>query len=124
MNTTLNILKALADKNRLRVVSALMNHKELCACQITELLGVSGATVSRHMGLLIHARLVASRKEGRWMYYRLTRQDSMNTVFQWLENSIAESEQLQTDLQTLEKIITIGRKELCRQQRGESCCPK
>ena len=57
MKTQLEQLKALSDRNRLRVVAALMNTSELCACQISELLGVSGATASRHMDLLIRAGL-------------------------------------------------------------------
>ena len=123
MNTALDILKALADKNRLRVVFALMNHKELCACQVTELLGVSGATASRHMGLLVRAGVVASRKEGRWVYYRLDR-EAAAPLFRWLEKAIAESEECRADFQALEKIARIGRGDLCRRQRGEGCCPK
>ena len=123
MNTALDILKALADKNRLRVVSALMNHKELCACQVTELLGVSGATASRHMGLLVRAGVVASRKEGRWVYYRLDRKAAA-PLFRWLEKMISESEECLADFQALEKITRIGREDLCRRQRGEGCCPK
>ena len=73
MNNTLEILKALSDRNRLRVVVALMHMDELCACQIVELLHVSGATASRHMSLLIHAGIVESRKDGRWVYYGLSK---------------------------------------------------
>ena len=124
MNKTLEMLKALADRNRLRVVAALMDQEELCACQITELLQVTGATASRHMGLLLHAGIVQSRKEGRWIYYRLAPPADTQAVFQWLETSFAGSDQLLADLQALGKIIGIGRKDLCRMQRGEACCPK
>jgi len=71
MEQTLRITKALADGNRLRAVMALVDHDELCVCQITELLGLATATVSRHMSMLQSASLVTSRKEGRWVYYRL-----------------------------------------------------
>ena len=110
--------------NRLRIVAALGRHGELCACQITELLQVAGATVSRHLGVLRHAGLLESRKEGRWVYYRLAPPADTEPVFQWLENSFAESGQLQADFQSLEKIVGIGREELCRMQRGEECCPR
>jgi ArsR family transcriptional regulator, arsenate/arsenite/antimonite-responsive transcriptional repressor len=43
MNDLLSILKALSDKNRLRIFYALLTYEELCACQITELLQVAGA---------------------------------------------------------------------------------
>ena len=65
MKEMISIFKALSDQNRLRVVAALTNCPELCACQITELLQVSGATGSRHLEILIAAGLVDRRKEGR-----------------------------------------------------------
>jgi len=46
------ITKALSDGNRLRVVVSLMEHEELCVCQITEMLKLATATVSRHMSVL------------------------------------------------------------------------
>ncbi len=118
------ILKALSDRNRLRVVAALMTQEELCACQITELLQVTGATASRHMGLLLHAGIVQSRKEGRWIHYRLAPPADTQAIFQWLETSFAGLEQFQADSLALEKIVKIGREDLCRMQRGEACCPK
>ena len=124
MVQSLEILKALADMNRLRIVTALGRHDELCACQITELLQVTGATVSRHLNVLQHAGLLDSRKEGRWIHYRLAPSAGTEQVFKWLEKSIAESEQLQADLRALEKIVEVGREELCRMQRGEECCPR
>jgi len=48
MEKLLLILKALSDKNRLRIFYALLSYQELCACQITEFLNVAGATASRH----------------------------------------------------------------------------
>jgi ArsR family transcriptional regulator len=124
METTLEILKALSDKNRLRVVAALWRFDELCACQITELLQVSGATASRHMGILLKTGLVDSRKDGRWVYYKLLRPVGSESLFQWLEQSLAGEDALMEDFQALKKILGITREDLCRQQRGEDCCPK
>lgn len=123
METTLDTLKALSDKNRMRVVAALWRFDELCACQITELLQVSGATASRHLGILLNAGLVESRKEGRWVYYKLCKPEGAEPLFQWLEQSLSGAEELVKDLQALIKIVGITREDLCRQQRGETCCP-
>ncbi len=120
----LEIFKALSDMNRLRILAALSQHDELCACQITEVLSVSGATASRHLSVLHHAGLLSNRKEGRWVYFRLTLSDNLLPTFQWLDKSFAESELIQADIQTLEKIIKLPREDLCRQQRGEMCCPR
>jgi ArsR family transcriptional regulator len=67
MIQTVELFKALSDMNRLRIVVALGRYEELCACQITELLQVTGATVSRHLGVLQHAGVLKSRKEGRFL---------------------------------------------------------
>ncbi|MBN2704512.1 MAG: winged helix-turn-helix transcriptional regulator [Pontiellaceae bacterium] len=103
MKTTLEIMKALSDRNRLRVAAALMEQKELCACQIVELLQVAGATASRHMDLLIRAGLVESRKDGRWVYYRLGN-GFPPPLFQWLEDLLRNDPDIQTDRKTLIKI--------------------
>ena len=124
MEMTLNILKALSDMNRLRIVSALSRYDELCACQITEVLQVTGATASRHLSILQKAGLLDSRKEGRWVYFRLAPPAGNGLLFKWLEESTAEAEQLQNDFIALGKIVGITREDLCRMQRGEECCPK
>jgi ArsR family transcriptional regulator len=123
METTLDILKALSDKNRLRVVAALGRYGELCACQITELLGVSGATSSRHLSVLRQAGLVESRKEGRWVYFKQAKPAGTDPLFKWLESSFEDSPELKADLKQLDEIVGITREELCRKQRGEDCCP-
>ncbi|QBG48230.1 ArsR family transcriptional regulator [Verrucomicrobia bacterium S94] len=123
METTLNILKALSDKNRFRVIAALGRYDELCACQVTELLQVSGATASRHMGILQRAGLVGSRKDGRWVYYFLTKPEGSEPLFQWLEKARTDTDELNADFQALEKIVSMTREDLCRMQRGEDCCP-
>ncbi|MFH1502843.1 MAG: metalloregulator ArsR/SmtB family transcription factor [Candidatus Eisenbacteria bacterium] len=70
MREVIKIAKALSDEGRVRVVMAL-RARELCACEIVELLGLSTSTVSRHMSVLQSAGLVEGRKNGRWVYYRL-----------------------------------------------------
>jgi len=124
MNNTLEILKALSDRNRLRIVAALTRYDELLACQITELLQVRGATASRHLSILHHAGLICSRKEGRWIYYRLANLLDNELVFRWLDKTFLSSKQQQKEFKMLDKIIALEREELCRKQRGEACCPK
>ncbi|MGA9236606.1 MAG: metalloregulator ArsR/SmtB family transcription factor, partial [Desulfobacterales bacterium] len=67
--------KALADATRIRILGALQG-RELCVCQLIELLGLAPSTVSKHLSILRNARLIDSRKEGRWMYYRLSGEDA------------------------------------------------
>ena len=70
MKEFLNITKALADENRLRMLMAL-REGEVCVCQIAEWTGLALSTVSKHLSVLYQAGLVSARKEGRWMFYSL-----------------------------------------------------
>ena len=116
--------KALSDRNRLRIVGALLTHDELCACQLTELLQVTGATASRHMGVLISSGLVVSRKEGRWVFYRLCReQANFGVLIDWIDAQLRNDRAAALDAKTLEKITSYEPDALCRKQRGEECCP-
>lgn len=77
MLSVVNIAAALADESRARIVLglALLREKgvgEVCVCQVTEFLALAPSTVSKHLSILKAAGLVDARKEGRWMYYRLT----------------------------------------------------
>ena len=125
MQTLLDVTKALSDRNRVRVVAALQGHVELCACQITELLQVSGATVSRHMGILMRAGLVESRKDGRWIFYQLkTPASNAGSLLDWLQREFRASPDLEIDRQALSRILSEDKEDLCRRQRGEACCPR
>jgi DNA-binding transcriptional ArsR family regulator len=46
---------------------------EVCACGLSEYLGLASSTVSYHMRRLVDAGLVSARKDGLWVYYRLER---------------------------------------------------
>ncbi|MFA7256516.1 MAG: metalloregulator ArsR/SmtB family transcription factor [Kiritimatiellales bacterium] len=107
MKTPLEIMKALSDRNRLRVFAALMSQDELCACHIIELLQVTGATASRHMDILLRAGLVKSRKAGRWVHYRLNAETTA-PLFQWLETDLQNDPDIKADRKALIRIT--GRK--------------
>ena len=118
------LFKALSDRNRLRVVAALARHHELCACQLTELLQVTGATSSRHMGVLIAAGVVTSRKEGRWVYYQLCREPAETSLLlDWLTTRLENDPAALLDAEALAAITARDPEELCRKQRGEKSCP-
>jgi ArsR family transcriptional regulator len=118
MRSTLDAIKALADGNRLRVVVALAAHDELCVCQITELLQLATATVSRHMSILHGAQLIESRKDGRWVYHRLS-SSFPAPVLQWLVQSIGQSAPIKDDRQRLAEILSCDTAEICKKQKGK-----
>ncbi|OLN32943.1 ArsR/SmtB family transcription factor [Desulfosporosinus metallidurans] len=63
--------KVLGDKTRLRILS-LLEGRELCVCDLTEVLGISQPGVSQHMRRLRQAGFVHERRGGQWIYYSLT----------------------------------------------------
>ena len=118
MRDVLDVTKALADSNRLRVLMAL-GGGELCVCQIVELLQLAPSTVSKHMAILRQARLVESRKDGRWMYYRLADRDAPKAVkdaVAWVLRYLAESPQIVRDAKELKRILSMNPEELCKGQ--------
>ncbi len=123
MQTALDITKALADGNRMRVILALFDHKELCVCQITELLRISMATVSRHMSILHKARLVQSRKDGRWVHYRLA-QTFPKPLGDWLQYAVQDSAEIKADQLRLAEILSTDTVDLCQSQKQKKLINK
>lgn len=117
MDGTLALMKAMADGNRLRVVTAMMEHEELCVCQITSLLGIATPTVSRHMSILQAARIVRSRKDGRWVFYGLDA-SFPEDLRRWLSMSLASSAAVEEDRKALTTILSRPPEQLCKDQHA------
>ena len=116
MRDTMDMLKALADESRLRALYALKGG-ELCVCQIMALLELGPSTVSKHLSILRSARLVDSRKEGRWMHYRLSkvfRTLSAGKILAILLKDMDGMEQMAEDRKRLKKICDEDMESLCR----------
>jgi ArsR family transcriptional regulator, arsenate/arsenite/antimonite-responsive transcriptional repressor len=64
------LFRGLADTTRLRLLN-LIADREICVCYFVEILNISQPKVSRHLAYLRRAGIVASRREGKWMHYRL-----------------------------------------------------
>ncbi len=64
------LFAALSDRTRLRLLN-LMDEREVCVCYFVEILGQSQPKISRHLAYLRRAGVVAARREGKWMHYRI-----------------------------------------------------
>jgi ArsR family transcriptional regulator len=62
--------QALGDATRLRLLN-LMGEQEVCVCYFVEILGAPQPKISRHLAYLRNAGIVAARREGKWMHYRI-----------------------------------------------------
>lgn len=121
MENVIHVMKALADRSRLRILMMLRRH-ELCVCQIVEVLGLANSTVSKHLAVLNQARLVDQRKDSRWVYYRLPDpQKSDVHVAQAIGYVVArlkDNEQIAADGDHLARILTMSPEELCQTQNA------
>ncbi|MEJ2454820.1 MAG: metalloregulator ArsR/SmtB family transcription factor [Candidatus Thiodiazotropha sp.] len=66
-----NLFASLSNDTRLRCLMLLLRHDELCVCELTHALAISQPHVSRHLALLRESGLVADRRAGLWVYYRI-----------------------------------------------------
>jgi len=95
--------KALGDPIRLRLFALLGQHDELCVCHLVDALNIPQSTISRHLGVLRHASLVDTRRDGKWMYYRLHGDAAMQLAT--LLQSFSDA-QMQQDVEALQAILT------------------
>lgn len=89
MENLLDVLKALSDETRLRIVN-LLYEKELCVCDVMETLQITQAKASRHLIYLKNAGLVKDRKHAQWVYYSMKKDERLkfidNLVYENLRN--------------------------------------
>ncbi|MHA6493477.1 metalloregulator ArsR/SmtB family transcription factor [Pseudomonas borbori] len=69
--TPTTVFKCLADETRIRTLLLIAREQELCVCELTCALAESQPKVSRHLAQLRTCGLLADRRQGQWVYYRL-----------------------------------------------------
>ncbi len=102
------IHKAVAHPVRLRLLAALRSGP-LCVCQMTVLAGLAASTVSEHLAELRNAGLVADRKEGRWVEYRLADAAILESIWTALE----EDPDAKADAVLVKELRRVSVDELC-----------
>ena len=99
------IFKVLSDDTRIRILKLLFQ-RELCVCELMQVLDMSQSRISRHVNLLKLAGLVKDRREGKWVYYSLHSQSFNPYVQQILEafsGWLNEDEVVNEDLKNLSR---------------------
>ena len=99
------IFKALSEPTRLRILG-LLTHGELCVCDLKETLALPQSTVSRHMAKLKLAGLVQDRRAGKWVHYRLRRDQSilLRRLAEYFA-ALRHEEPFRTDFRKLQKYL-------------------
>ena len=83
-NIMISGFHALSEPLRIRVLQLLKN-REICVCDLCDILNVSQSKLSFHLKTLKEANLVCARQEGRWIYYSLNQ-----SQFQVLQQHLTE----------------------------------
>ena len=120
MADLLTVFKALSDETRLKVIK-LLEHGDLCVCDITAALDMSQSKVSFHLGVLKNASLVKSRKEGKWMHYTINDSDYFNRLLTLSIIQELPEETLKNDKELLEAFL---KNKSGDQPSIKNCCAK
>jgi ArsR family transcriptional regulator, arsenate/arsenite/antimonite-responsive transcriptional repressor len=99
------LFRALADPTRLRLLNLMNGCREVCVCYFVEILKTSQPKISRHLAYLRRAGIVAARREGKWMHYRLVPPPShaaAKILAQTLE-ALNGNKELETDRERLKR---------------------
>jgi len=99
------LFKALADRTRLRVIN-LIGDDEVCVCFFVEVLNTNQPKISRHLAYLRRAGLVSTRREGKWMHYRLVEPPDAHAarIFSEVRAWLSNNAEMQRDKARLAKL--------------------
>lgn len=102
MEDYLKVLNALADVTRLRIIN-LLYERELCVCDIGDILETTQTKISRHLANLRNADLVTDRKSAQWSFYSLNGSSRLKYVDELVRGVLRSREVYQHDLVLLRK---------------------
>jgi ArsR family transcriptional regulator len=104
------LFKALADHTRLRLIN-LIGDDEVCVCFFVEVLKINQPKISRHLAYLRRAGVVAARREGKWIHYRLIEPPDPHAanIFREVRAGLPTDPAMKSDRARLEKICGAAR---------------
>ena len=114
------VSKAAADSSRVRILK-LLEGGELCVCQVTTVLNLAPATISKHLAGLKAAGLVQQRRDGKWVYYRLAEREFNAYARQFLTlvgGALVDDPTIAEDRRVLAMVNAVPLQVLCDQGRA------
>jgi len=105
----LNIMKALGDETRLRILN-LLNEGELCVCELEHLLDINQSNASRHLNKLTVAELIVFEKRALYVYYNINKKvyDEFPLLLELINTELKRLEKCRNDLERLEAYKASG----------------
>ncbi|MFP3870955.1 MAG: ArsR/SmtB family transcription factor [Syntrophobacteria bacterium] len=114
MRDFIRIMKALSDPSRVKILK-MLQHRQMCVCEIKEALKLSQPTVSRHLQVLENAGLVTYQKDGLWVNYRLADGERTPPYAASLLGNLRHWLQDDPEIETLiKRLPAIRREEICK----------
>ena len=113
MRELIKVFKAVADKNRMRILK-MLEKKKMCVCELSAVLEITQPSVSKHLSILKNAGLIQDERNGQWIDYSLCTEKIniyipviQSSIKNWLNDDVV----IQSDLQ---KTKTLCRETLCK----------
>jgi ArsR family transcriptional regulator len=112
LRETSKILKAISERNRLRILK-ILELRPMAVCEIRDVLGLSMSTVSKHLAILREAEFIIDDKDGKWINYRLSDEKSpvRDALLELLSQLVDKDPIIKSDRK---KALTADRLEICR----------
>jgi len=113
MRELMLVLKAVADKNRMRILK-MLERKSMCVCELAAVLNIKQPSVSKHLVILKNAGLIQDDRSGQWIDYSLCRERInqyapviRDALKKWLnDDPVVTSDR--------KKAVTLSRHEICK----------
>ncbi len=103
-------LKALANKNRLRIVK-MLEKKNMCVCEVTAVLGIKQPSVTAHLLKLKAAGIIGEKQKGLYTEFFIIRKTQLLKILKVLSQTLDNSPLIKKDIL---KVRTIDRHKICK----------
>ncbi len=107
------VMKALSDRNRVKIIK-MLQHKTMCVCEMRAALELAQPTVSKHLRLLEEAGFVSSQKDGQWVNYHLADGAGSPYVASVLGNLRHWMDEDPEINELIERLPSIRREDICK----------
>jgi len=85
----------------------MLEERELCVCEVREILDLSNSTVSKHLSILRAADVVIDEKDHKWVNFRLNRRSTnplVHALLALLKSRLADDDLIRKDLEIVRKV--------------------
>lgn len=113
LDNNVTLFKALSDPNRLRILK-MLQFRDLCVCEITDILELAPSTVSKHLSLLRESGFIIEEKDGKWVNYGINRRPSDPVLASLISMMHVWLEDVDTIKNDKKKVQTVDRIVLCK----------